>query len=196
MIVIDVESTGIDPRIHSLVSIGALDFDRPDHRFYSECRMWDGAHVMDDALAVNGFTRESITDPDKQSEADLVRSFLAWTEGVEDRTLAGQNVSFDRDFLFAATVRATHTPWPLAQRTIDTHTLAWMHMVKRGIVPPVSDHHSALNLDALLAYCGLPAESKPHHAYRGAQCHAEVIARLVYGRKLLPDFAEYAIPFS
>lgn len=196
MIVLDVEATGVEPAKHSIVSLGALDIANPTNRFYMECKAWDGAHIMDEALAVNGFSREEVTDQSKASEADLTHAFKAWSEGVQERTFAGQNVSFDRDFLRAAAERAGHTDWPFAHRTLDTHTMCFMHMVERGIQPPVAHRRSALNLDAVLNYCGIPEEPSPHNALTGALCHAEVIARLLYGRKLLPEFAQFEIPWK
>jgi len=198
MLVIDVEGTGTEAHKHSIVSVGALDLMHPENRFYEECRIWDGAHVMDEALEVNGFTKEQITDPKKMSEADLIHTFLQWSESLDDRTFAGQNPSYDRDFMKYAAERAGHTRWPFAHRTIDTHTLCWMHMVTHGIQPPVDPVHkrSALNLDAVMNYCGIPEEPHPHNALTGALSHAEVISRLLYGRKLLPEFEQYEIPWK
>jgi DNA polymerase III epsilon subunit-like protein len=196
MIVLDVEASGLEAHKHSIVSVGALDFDNPTNRFYMECRVWDGAHIMDEALAVNGFTREELMDPAKPSEADLTHAFKQWAEGVNERTFAGQNVSFDRDFLRYAAERAGHTNWPFAHRTLDTHTMAYMHIINRGMQPPTANHRSALNLDAVLNYCGIPEEPSPHNALTGALCHAEVVARLLYGRKLLPEFQQYEIPWK
>lgn len=196
MIVVDVEASGVEAHKHSIVSIGALDFANPSNRFYEECRVWDGAHIMDEALAVNGFTREQITDPAKQTEAEAVHAFLRWSESVRERTLAGQNPSFDRDFLKYAAERAGHTEWPFAYRTIDTHTLCYMHMITRGLQPPIVHNRSALDLDAVLNYCGIPSEPSPHNALTGALSHAEVISRLLYGRKLLPEFSLFEIPWK
>lgn len=196
MIVLDVEATGVEPHKHSIVSVGALDFSNPSNRFYMECRVWDGAHIMDEALAVNGFTKEQVTDPKKPSEADLTHEFLRWSESVEERTFVGQNVSFDRDFLKEAAHRAGHTDWPFAHRTIDVHTLCYMHIIERGQQPPVRHRRSALNLDAVLNYCGIPEEPSPHNALTGALCHAEVASRLLYGRKMLPEFMQYEIPWK
>ena len=196
MIIIDIEASGVNYSKHSIVSIGAVDFDNPANRFYGECRIWDGAHIMDEALEVNGFTKEQITDPNKQSEADLVQSFMEWSQHMSDRTLVGQNVSFDRDMLKTACDRA-NIPWDLAHRTIDTHTLCWMHMIKKGIIPPIDAQHrrSALNLDTILNYCGIPSEPEPHNALTGALCHAEVTARLLYDKKFLPEFNQFEIPW-
>ena len=197
MLVLDVEASGTEAHKHSIVSLGALDLSHPTNRFYAECRVWDGAHIMDQALVVNGFTMAQITDPAKQSEADLVHAFLEWSKDIEDKTLTGQNVSFDRDFVKYACERAGHTEWPFAYRTVDTHTLCWMHMIHRGLQPPVDPRHhrSALDLDAVLNYCGIPEEPNPHNALTGALSHAEVTSRLLYGRKLLPEFEQYAIPW-
>ena len=195
MIVVDVEASGTDYAKHSIVSVGALDLLHPENRIYEECRIWDGGHIMDEALDVNGFSKAEITDAKKQPEADLIHRFLTWTESVEERTLAGQNVSFDRDFLKAAAERAGHTNWPFAYRTIDTHTLCYMHMVKRGLRPPIAHRRSALNLDAVLIYCGIPKEPEPHNALTGALSHAEVISRLLYGKKLLPEFSQFELPW-
>ncbi len=197
MIVVDVEASGVSYEKCSIVSVGALDLADPTRQLYAECRIWDGAHVEDGALAVNGFTREELSDPTKRSETELVRQFIAFAEGSPEQTFAGQNVSFDRDFLRAAAVRAGHTNWPFAHRTIDTHTLCYMHMVKRGLTPPTDPvkKHSALNLDAVLNYCGIPDEPEPHNALTGAKCHGEVISRLLYGKKLLPEFEKFAMPW-
>jgi hypothetical protein len=72
-----------------------------------------------------------------------------------------------------------------------------MHIVKAGLNPPIDEVHkrSALNLDAILNYCGIPSEPEPHKALTGALCHAEVAIRLLYGRKLLPEFEQFDIPW-
>lgn len=196
MIVLDIESSGTEPTVHSIVSIGALNLSEPENRFYKECRIFDGAHIMEGALEVNGFTEAQITDPSKPTEADIVGDFLEWSKSFDDRTLAGQNPSFDRDMLKQACYRANFN-WNFAHRTIDSHTLCYMHIVKAEGVPPIDmeHHHSSLNLDAILNYCGIPNEPKPHNALTGALSHAEVISRLLYDRKLLPEFEQFEIPW-
>ncbi len=196
MLVIDIEGSGTEPQLHSIVSLGAIDLENPEHRFYEECRIWDGAHIMEGALAVNGFTEEQITDSSKQSEGELIRRFLEWSQHLGNRTLAGQNVSYDRNMVHAACAREG-VAYDLAYRTIDTHTLCYMHMVKRGLPAPVDPQHrrSGLNLNLILNYCGIPNEPDPHNALTGALCHAEVVSRLLYDKKLLPEFAAFEIPW-
>lgn len=193
MIILDIEATGTNYAQHSIVSIGALVLDDPTYQFYDECRIWDGAKVMEEALLVNGFTDEEVRDPSKKSEKELVEAFFTWAALVPDRTLAGQNPSFDRDFLKVAADRH-NLDYTFAHRTIDVHSLAYMHMVKRGIKPPVEHARSALNLDAILNYVGIPDEPQPHNALTGAMSHAEVISRLLYHKPLLPEFAAFPLP--
>ena len=80
MLILDVEASGTDYALHSIVSIGALDLGKPDNRFYGECRIWDGAHVMEEALAVNGFTEAQLHEQSKPTETELVTSFFEWSE--------------------------------------------------------------------------------------------------------------------
>ncbi len=197
MLVIDIEASGTNPLKHSIVSLGALDFENPSNQFYDECRAWDGAHIDPGALEVNGFSEAELTDPSKKSEAELLRAFLAWAADLPDWTLLGQNPSFDRDFIELACDRA-NINFPFAHRTIDTHTLCYMHMLQHGVTPPFDSlkRRTALNLDAALNYCGIPAEPEPHNALTGAMSHAEVASRLLYGKNLLPEFDMYPIPWE
>lgn len=196
MLILDIEASGLDPEKDSIVSLGALDLENPENRFYAECKIWDGAHVNDEALEVNGFTMEEITDENKMTEAELIRNFMDWSKDIRNRTMGGQNVSFDRDYTLAAADRA-NLSWNFAHRTIDSHTLCYMHMIKSGMQPPVDEEHhrSSLNLDTILTYCGIPEEPKPHNALTGALCHAEVISRLLNDKKLLPEFEQFEIPW-
>lgn len=199
MIVLDVETTGLVPSTHSIVSLGALDLDDPTNQFYEECGVWNGAAIDEDALRINGFALSEIEGEGargKQTEAGLIQSFIAWAlDRPHDRTLAAQNPSFDLEFVQAACKRAG-IECPFAKRTLDIHTLVWMHMVSRGEKPPAKNHHSAINLDFALQYVGVPPEPKPHNALTGALCHAEVIARIAYNKKLLPDFSTFELPWE
>jgi DNA polymerase-3 subunit epsilon len=196
MISLDVEASGLDPKDCAILSIGAVDTDDPANQFYDECRAWDGAEINDEALEVNGFSREEIGEGStKKSEAELIRDFLAWaTDRPQNRTLVAQNVAFDLSFIQAACRRAGAES-PFAHRTLDTHPLCWLHMTKRGITPPVMNHRTAINLDFIMEYCGLPGEPKPHNALTGALCHAEAFSRIAYNKKLLPDFSSFDIPW-
>lgn len=205
MIVVDVETTGVDPNKHSIVSIGALELGPPSHKategqgapedeFYGECRVWDGAHISDEALAVNGFERSDITDPTKQSLEVLMRAFLSWAREVENHMLAGHNVWFDLIFLKSSAYRYG-LDWFLSDRLIDIHALAYMHMIARDLEPPTEKGRSAINSSFIQKYVGIPEEPTPHNALTGAKVSAEAISRLLYDKKLLDEYMGHDIPW-
>ena len=200
MIALDIETSGLDPERTSILSIGALDTINPTDQFYGECQVWSGAEITDEALAINGFTKDQATDSTKKTEANLITEFVAWVtkvsgDGVSrDTTIVGQNSSFDRDFARAACRRAG-VKFPFGHRTIDTHSLVWLHMIQKGIVPPIKYGSSSLSLTVALEYCGLPEELKPHNALNGAYAHAEVFSRIAYNKKMLEIYSSFEIPW-
>lgn len=200
MIVIDVETTGTNPDIHSIVSVGVLDFFNSGNNFYQECRIWKGAEIQQAALDVNGFTRKEITDPRKKSLKSLVTDFLQWAEDIEDKTLAGHNVSFDISFLISSAERY-NVEWSLGCRpidppcrTLDLHSVAYAHYLRKGIQIPLKDGRSALSANKIFEYVGLPREPVPHNGLVGAKMEAEALSRIIYGKSLLKEFEKYKIP--
>lgn len=195
MIVVDVEASGVDSQKSSLLSIGAVDFNNPRNRFYEECRIFEGAHVEKEALDVCGFTKEQINDPSKQTDRELVEHFLEWLTKCKEWTLAGQNTSFDRDYLMHTAYRY-HINWPLAHRTIDLHSIAYFHMVKNGIQPPLRNNHSAVNLDNILKYVGVTFTRSKHNALEDALLEAEALSRLFYDKPLIDEYRNFEIPWQ
>ena len=193
MIVVDVETTGLDPRKHSIVSIGAVDFSNPENRFYQECRIWDGAKVAQEALEVNGFSEEEIRDPNKKTLEEVIEGFFRWVEKVQEKTIAGQDPSFDKGFLKASAERYG-IEWKLGHRTVDLHSICYFHHLKRGLTLPTKEGRAALNLDKILNYVGLPDEPKPHNALTGAKVEAEAFSRFVFGKPLLEEFKKFPTP--
>lgn len=196
MIVLDIETSGLEPLQHSILSIGALDLKQPSNQFYGECRVWEGSAIQDEALAINGFSLEDCYDSARADEAELITAFVAWaTDRPQVRMLAAQNPSFDLEFVQAACIRAG-IECPFGKRTIDVHSLVWAHMQQHGAHAPLDAKlRSAINLDFALRYCGIPEEPRPHNALTGAKCHAEVTSRIAYTKKALPEFTTFDIPW-
>lgn len=193
MIVIDVETTGTDPKAHSLASIGALDFHQPENTFYIECRIWKGAEIASTALEINGFTENELTSVDKPTIEDAIHRFMNWFKTIEDRTIAGANPAFDRDFMRMSFLRAS-VAWPFSHRTVDLHSLIYADHLRRGKKPHLENSRTAMNLDYSLEYLGLPEEPRPHNALTGARMEAEAFSRIIYGKQLLSEFSRYPIP--
>ncbi len=193
MMVVDIETSGDDPEVHSILSIGAVDFGRPGNTFYGECRIRQGAHFKDEALAVNGFSEREINDPEKMTENELVELFAEWVKGVEDATIAGHNVHFDLAFLRHA-VRLYRIELSLGSRIVDMHSLAYASMMSNGLPIPLQLNRTAITSDTVFRYVGIEEEPTPHNALTGATMEAEAISRLVLGRSLIDAFKGFEVP--
>jgi DNA polymerase III epsilon subunit-like protein len=193
MIVVDVETTGINARKNSIVSIGAVDYNNPGNQFYEECKIWDGAEIDPKALEINGFTEEELKYSNKQSVREIVKNFVYWTEDIENKTFAGQNPRFDLDFI-SVSANKTGLKHSFGYRTIDLHGLCFSHYLTRGLKPPIAGGRTDLYADKIFEYVGLPPEPKPHNALTGAKFEAEAFSRLIVGKNLLEEFRENKIP--
>ena len=193
MIIVDVETSGINPAKNSILSIGAIEFERPSNQFYGECRAREGAEIEASALAINGFTREEALSDKKKSVEELLLGFRVWLQTTGDRTIAGHNVSFDVSFLeFSSKLYRINLG--LGHRNVDTHALTYASYMKRGMKPPAKSSKSDINSDAVLAYCGLPAEPKPHNGLVGAKMEAEALSRLILGKRLFQEYSGFGVP--
>ena len=173
LVVVDVETTGLDPLLCSLLSIGAVVPATGDE-FYAECRVWAGARIERRALEVNGCTHERCVDPALPSPAEIVRQFITWCHTRGLGVLAGMNPRFDREFLAAM---APDARLPFSHRTVDLHTLAYAMAARRGLLVPASGFHT----DAIYALLDLPPEPQPHNALTGARREAEALGLLIAG---------------
>jgi DNA polymerase III epsilon subunit-like protein len=162
---VDVETTGTDPRRHSLLSVGVVSIADPTQTFYGECRIWDGANIEQEALNVNGFSAMEAVDQNKQSESDLVKELYKWLPEKSKLIMVAHNAAFDRDFLAEAFKRADGIS-PFSFRTIDVHSIVYMHMLRTK-----KDIPQNLSLNNCLKAFGLPPEPNPHNALTGAQCN-------------------------
>jgi len=193
MIVLDIETTGTDPRLHSIVEVGAIDFDSPGNFFNERCSVWEGAEIDFKALEINGLTSMDIQDKTLLTQKELISAFMTWIDRIEDKTIAGQNVDFDINFLNESSARCGLN-FRLGKRKVDQHSIVYAHLLKRNIKPPLKDGFSGLNSDFIMNYAGLPPEPKPHRAINGARYEAEALSRLIYGKGMFVEFAGYAIP--
>lgn len=194
MIVVDVETTGIDPKTRSIIQIGALDFDNPDNRFSFSCRAFDGAKLDEGARAVHGISDAEVLDKNKPTEAEAMVSFVGWAKGIKDLTLVGYNTSFDRDFIKEASIRANVTWWNPVFRTIDIHSIVYAKHIELSIPIPLKNNHSDINTDYALEFVGLNKRPGFHDALEDAMLEAEILSRVIFGRNLLEEYKDFPMP--
>ncbi len=178
MIVVDLETTGLDERKHSILSIGALEYGNPENTFYGECRMRDGAEVDYEALAKNGFTLDYIAGREKSCQ-ELVTDFREWAIKIEDRTLGGMVPSFDARFL-RSHFELYRIEWVFGYRYIDLHSAFYIYLASTGSEIPLKDSILMGNLDFILAHLGINGRtSKFHNALEDARLTREAFYTII-----------------
>lgn len=199
MIVLDIETSWADPYSNSIVSIWAIELENPSNLFYEECRIFEWALIQDEALMVNWFSKEEITDVSKKSVNELLLSFMKWCDRIDDRTIWWHNVGyFDLRFLEENSNKCwlKNSFWLINwnYRTIDLHTVAYAYLTKNKLQIPFKNNLSSLNLDFILSLVWLPSEPRPHNALNWAKYEAEAFSRFLYGKKLFEEFKKYDLP--
>lgn len=173
-IVLDLETSGLSPVRHSMLSLGAVDF-ATGKEFYGECRAYVNREVCRGALEVNGFTLDQIEDKKKPLPHELYLQFVEWVRQNQlEKTLAGHNIgSFDVGFLkqihesYKEYYPAEFGEWPFGHRFIDLHSVFF------------AKYGRSLKMDEILQTLGLPSEPKPHNALTGAKCERDAFKILL-----------------
>ena len=175
MLVIDVETGGLDPKYNPLLSIGAVEYEHPYNTFYAEIKPLSNLVVDAKALQVNGIDLKKWNkNPSLQS---VMNKFYIWIQGIKEQTLAGHNPSFDRDFC-NVNFRRIGLGNVFNHRTIDLHSVAYTIFTQKKMI------FSRLTSDEIYWKLGLPIEPKPHNALNGALWETEAFARLIHDKKL------------
>ena len=192
--VLDIEATGLDPRKCAILSVGIVSYGERLSEFYREYYPFEGAEVNRESMKINGLDidkleRASTNDP--KNVVDDVRTFL---KANSCNVTAGQNPSFDRDFINAYAERYGIN-FRLPIWMLDMHSVCLAYMLEKGIeVPRKPDGGLFLSGDAILAFAGLGAEPKPHNALNGARYEFEALCRIIYGKSVLPQFSGMPVP--
>lgn len=194
ILVVDLETTGTDARKNSIIQFGAVWISGAAGEIELDCRIWDGAEIVQKALERNGCSEARCRNPALMTEAEALDQFFTWCfmfTGSDDQPfmLAGLNPSFDRAFLMKAWIRAGHRSedFPIRHRTLDLHTLAVSYAFACDCIVP----SRGLYTDEIYGVLDMPPEPKPHRAIVGARMEAQAMRRLL----LLPD-PEEPVPFQ
>jgi len=152
-----------------------------------------GASYSTRSLEINGFSKKEIYDRSKPSAKRLVTEFCSWASKSRDRTLAGHNVHLDIDFL-RDSIRRYGIRISFGHRNVDTHAVTYTHILSRNLRPPILNGRTDINSDYVFNYVGIGSEPHPHKAINGAMMEAEALGRIIYGRPLLAEFKNRAVP--
>jgi DNA polymerase III alpha subunit (gram-positive type) len=176
MIIVDIETSGLDPKINGMLSLGAVDL-KTNQEFYIECQLTDGREANEKALEINGFTQDQIKDSNKLTDVEALITFCRWTERLEDKMLGGHNIGH-LDILFLEEIWSRvdsgcfgglKPKFPFSYRTVDSATLGYALFKK------------SLSLKDLCLELGVEPENKTHNALEGARKCKEIM-------KIMLDF--------
>lgn len=162
-IVVDVETGGLDPKVNSLLSIGAVDM-LSGETYYGTCR--SEKKCDERALHINGINLDKWNNEPTVYQA--VSRFYNWIElsCKSNKVLAGMNPRFDFDFLNQAFMECNIRN-PFQFRTVDLHTIAY---TKFG---------ESLSLNKICVKLGMGKEPDPHNALTGAEYEAKAFSLLL-----------------
>jgi DNA polymerase-3 subunit epsilon len=193
MIVVDIETSGLDSKNNGIWQIGAVDTDNPDRIFLEECRIDDDEQVEQEALDVCGVTEEQMRSKYKQSQKELLEKFFKWCIESGTRNFVCQNPQFDTSFLrFKASKHKLI--YPFHYRSYDLHSIASLKYKEVYGELPVKEGCSNMNLTNILFFCGMKDNRDKHNALEDAKLTAECFYRIVYCKTFLKEFEQYPLP--
>lgn len=194
MIVMDIESSGLDSGRCGIWQIGASELENPKNTFLQEARIDDEDEVTRESLIVIEKTEEELRDKKKQSQKQLIENFLDWCKTCKERIIAGQNVGWDISFIQNKCLRYNmHDKFHDATgvRIIDLHTIGNLKYKEKYGVFKLKNGKSDMNLSSVMEFCGLEDKRKildkgkvikegdPHNALTDAKLTAECLKRLL-----------------
>jgi DNA polymerase III subunit alpha, Gram-positive type len=171
IIITDVETTGLDPRTHEIVEIGAIavDHDLKELNRFNLKVIPEHIHTAEpEALVINGYDPKLWMNAGSQFTA--AREFRDFSM---DGILGAWNITFEYNFLEALFRRMGYESG-MDYHRIDIPSIAWM------LIPSLK----YLSLDMVAKHFGLQPEPKPHRGITGAEYELEVL-RFLKGRALL-----------
>jgi DNA polymerase III alpha subunit (gram-positive type) len=165
----DLETTGVDPRIHEIVEIGLLVVDQRSLGIVDtldvKVRPQHVERASETALLLNGYNED-----DWKNAWNLREALFLYGEKTHDAIFCSHNVTFDWSFINEA-FRITGIENRLNYHRLDLFTMAWALLRKSDL--------EEFNLNKVAAYLGVNEEPIPHRAINGATTAYEIFRRLV-----------------
>ena len=194
MFIIDIETSGLDELKHGIVEIGAIKYENPEIFYHSLSRLDEEDEIDDNALKINGQTREQVRDINRPTQKQILIELYELLQRENDFYAAGENVvSFDLRF-----IRAKAKKYGLKDlfqyRSYDLHSIASLKYEQIFGNLPLKDGKTELGLSKILEFVGLKDERKKHNALEDCKLEAEAISRIRSSKNLFPEYSQYPTP--
>ena len=199
MIILDIETSGVEFVKHGIWQIGALDLNNPKRTFLDECRIDDSDSIAQESLDLGGIDEKYLRNKRKQSQKQLLEKFFKWCHTAHIKNFVCQNPQFDTGFIKTKAEKCG-LAYPFHFRAFDLHTVAsitYFHIHDRFMMREFKElkkSHSDMGLPNILKFCGMTDPRTTHNALEDCKLTAECFSRMVYRKKLLKEFNNYPIP--
>ena len=176
VVVIDTETSGLDPYQHSLLSIGLVPLYTEERLelFVSEPSILADPRSM----AIHGIDLEWLSTVGESPKVICERfeTFLAH-HSHSPVILAGHNITFDLRFM-KRLYRLADRPWPtlISHRSLDTHSMLWQ-LAASGQIP-----FDACSSDGAFRYFNCAPLPQERHSALGDALSTRELLRLILAR--------------
>ncbi|MFH1307695.1 MAG: 3'-5' exonuclease [archaeon] len=196
MIVVDIETSGMDFVKCGIWQIGAVDLETMEE-FLEEGRIDDDEQIISEGkrtvFEVTGKTEKELKDKLKQSQKQLITNFLKWVEKRQSNNFICQNPQFDHAFI-SVKARKYGLKIPFHYRAFDLHSIANIKYFQIHNKFLEKEGKSDMGLRNILSFVGMRDERGIHNALEDSKLTAECFSRLVHGKSLLKEYKKYPIP--
>ena len=207
MIVLDIESSGLDTGRCGIWQIGAIELENSENKFLEEARIDDEDLIQENALKVNGKTTGELRDKNKQSQKQMILNFISWAKTCKTRLVIGHNVGWDFFFIvnkcFKYGIKKDFHE-TFGNNVIDTYSIAQLKYFELNNSFAFKENGKRkMGLKRIIEFCGMTdnrinletgEKGEFHNAMKDVKLTAECFSRLIYGKNLFKEFKEFKIP--
>lgn len=169
----DLETTGLNSKIHEIIEIGCVIVSQPDlevvEEFELKVKPENISKAEPKALEVNGYNEK-----DWEDAMPLHKALQIYSEKTKDCVFVAQNITFDWSFLEEACYKENITLQLWSYHRIDLLSMAFMKLYDTDI--------KRFNQNELCKYFGVTNE-KAHTALADAKAMFEIYKNLVKPRE-------------
>lgn len=166
IIITDFETTGLDPRQHDIIEIGAIKVDHTLNeiaRLDEKVKIQHHESVEPEALAINGYNEQ-----DWKNAITIDTAMTLFTRFAKDGILGAWNITFEYGFLQQA-LKRTGIADTMDYHRIDIPSIVWY---------VAGDKLESLSMDAVAKRFGMEPEPKPHRGITGADYELQILRKL------------------
>lgn len=170
IVLIDLETGGLDPKYHEILEIGMIIFDSKTFQIYEEwttkVKPLYPENIDPKAAAVNGYNEEEWKDA-----PDIIPVLMEFIQKTEGCIMMAYNISFDSQFI-------EHY---LSKHEMK-HKMSYQKMCLMSMAFAKIDHSKLFSwsLKTVATYLEVPREPKIHRALEGVRCEYGVYCKLMF----------------